>query len=74
VLSRYAVTLWNQGVHQGTTVPVATGERSISDIFFVPLVMCMVGFGLLFLALVLMRTATEIRARRIKALEARMRG
>jgi heme exporter protein C len=55
-------------------VPVATGERSISDIFFVPLVMCMVGFGLLFLALVLMRTATEIRARRIKALEARMRG
>ena len=74
VLSRYAVNFWNQGLHQGTTVPVATGERSISDIFFVPLVMCMVGFGLLFLALVLMRTATEIRARRIKALEARMRG
>jgi len=34
----------------------------------------MIGFGLLFFALVLMRTATEIRVRRTRALEARMRG
>jgi heme exporter protein C len=33
----------------------------------------MVGFALLFVALVLLRTRTEIRARRIKALLARER-
>ena len=73
VLSRYAVNFWNQGLHQGTSVPVATGERSVADVFFVPLVICMVGFGVLFLGLVLIRTQTEIRARRARALEARMR-
>ncbi|MCW1951424.1 MAG: transcriptional regulator, partial [Octadecabacter sp.] len=73
VLSRYAVNFWNQGLHQGTSVPVATGERTVSDVFFVPLLICMVGFGILFLGLVLIRTQTEIRARRMRALEARMR-
>ena len=68
LLSRYAVNFWNQGLHQGTSVPVATGGRTISDVFFVPLVISMVGFGLLFLALVLLRTRTEIRARRMSAL------
>ena len=67
VLSRYAVNFWNQGLHQGTSVPVATGQRSVSDVFFVPLVVAMVGFGLLFIALVLYRTGTEIRIRRTKA-------
>ena len=71
VLSRYAVNFWNQGLHQGTSVPVATGQRSVADVFFVPLVVAMVGFGLLFLALVLYRTGTEIRIRRTKALLAR---
>jgi heme exporter protein C len=71
VLSRYAVNFWNQGLHQGTSVPVATGERTVVDVFFVPLVISMVGFGLLFLALVLYRTGTEIRIRRTKALLAR---
>jgi len=73
ILSRYAVNFWNQGLHQGTSVPVATGERSVADVFFVPLVICMVGFGLLFVALVLIRTRTEIRARRTKALRSRQR-
>ena len=68
VLSRYAVNFWNQGLHQGTSVPVATGQRSVADVFFVPLVVAMVGFGLLFIALVLYRTGTEIRIRRTKAL------
>lgn len=71
VLSRYAVYFWNQGLHQGTSVPVATGGRSVSDIFFVPLVISMLGFGLLFLTLVLYRTGTEIRLRRARALVAR---
>jgi heme exporter protein C len=68
VLSRYAVNFWNQGLHQGTSIPVATGQRSVSDAFFYPALMCMIGFALLFLALVLLRTRTEIRARRIQAL------
>lgn len=71
ILSRYAVRFWNQGLHQGTSVPVATGERSVADAFWYPLLLCMVGFGLLFIALVLQRTRTEIRLRRMRALEAR---
>jgi heme exporter protein C len=71
VLSRYAVQFWNQGLHQGTSVPVATGGRSVSDVFFYPLAISMVGFGLLFLALVFYRTGTEIRLRRAAALRAR---
>ncbi|MBS1303523.1 heme ABC transporter permease CcmC [Loktanella sp. SALINAS62] len=71
ILSRYAVRFWNQGLHQGTSVPVVTGGRTISDVYFWPLVACMVGFGVLFIALVLMRTRTEIRVRRIRALAAR---
>lgn len=71
LLSRYAVNFWNQGLHQGTTVPVATGGRTISDIYFLPLVTAMVGFGLMFLALVLARTIMLIRQRRIAVLEAR---
>ncbi|MGJ8545724.1 MAG: heme ABC transporter permease [Sulfitobacter sp.] len=72
VLSRYAVQFWNQGLHQGTSVPVATGGRSVADVFFFPLVVCMVGFGLLFAALVLYRTGTQIRLRRARAILARM--
>jgi heme exporter protein C len=68
VLSRYAVNFWNQGLHQGTSIPVVTGERSVADVFFVPLLISMVGFGLLFLALTLYRTGTEIRVRRTKVL------
>ena len=71
VLSRYAVNFWNQGLHQGTSIPVATGERSVADVFFLPLLISMVGLGLLFLALTLYRTGTEIRVRRTKALLAR---
>ena len=72
VLSRYAVQFWNQGLHQGTSVPIATGERTVADVFFIPLLICMVGFGLLFVALVLYRTGTEIRLRRAQALRNRM--
>ena len=71
ILSRYAVQFWNQGLHQGTSIPVATGERSVADVFWYPLLLSMIGFGLLFVALVLYRTGTEIRLRRAAALRVR---
>ncbi|EAR52219.1 ABC heme exporter, inner membrane subunit CcmC [Oceanicola granulosus HTCC2516] len=73
ILSRYAVRFWNQGLHQGTSVPVATGGRTVADVYFIPLAIGMVGFGVLFVWLVLLRTGSEIRARRTRALLARAR-
>ncbi len=78
VLSRYAVLFWNQGLHQGASVMRAGAvagdtEERVSNVFATPLFVCMGGFALLFLVLVLYRTGTEIRARRIKALLARER-
>ena len=68
LLSRYAVNFWNQGLHQGATLSLDT-EENIADVFWVPLLVCIAGFVLLFIALVLMRTGTEIRLRRLRALE-----
>ena len=78
VLSRYAVNFWNQGLHQGASVMRAGAiagdtEERVSNVFAVPLFVSMAGFFLLFLTLVLLRTRTEIRARRIKALMAKER-
>ena len=79
ILSRYAVNFWNQGLHQGASIMRAgavTGtdtEEKVSNVFFYPLLVCIIGFVLLFVALVFYRTGTEIRARRIKALLARER-
>lgn len=70
VLSRYAAIFWAQGLHQGASLSVAEGER-MSSVFRYPLYLCMTGFGLMFLTLLLIRTRTEIRARRIAALDAR---
>ncbi|MEO0667090.1 MAG: heme ABC transporter permease [Pseudomonadota bacterium] len=70
VLSRYAVNFWNQGLHQGASLSLDK-EENVADVFYVPLLVCMAGFVLLFLALVLYRTGTEIRVRRTRALIAR---
>ncbi|MRX49409.1 transcriptional regulator [Paracoccus sp. S-4012] len=70
LLSRYAVNFWNQGLHQGATISVAPGDR-ISSTYSYPLYLCMLGFFLLFVALLLLRTRTEIRIRRLAALRAR---
>lgn len=72
VLSRYAAQFWSQGLHQGASLSLDK-EENVADVFWQPLVIAMVGFGLLFLALVLLRTRMEVRLRRIKALEARAR-
>ena len=79
LLSRYAVNFWNQGLHQGSSVLRAgavTGtdtEEKVSNVFFYPLFQCMIGFGRLFVTLVLLRTRTEIQHRRARALMARER-
>ena len=71
MLSRYAVLFWNQGLHQGASLSL-DAEENVSDVFWQPLVLCIVGFVLLFVALVLLRTRTEIRVRRAQALQKRM--
>lgn len=70
ILSRYAVNFWNQGLHQGASLSMDK-EENVADVFYFPLLACIAGFVLLFLALVLLRTRTEIRARRTRALLAR---
>ena len=72
LLSRYAVNFWNQGLHQGASLSL-DAEENVSDVFYLPLLVCIAGFVLLFIALVLYRTGTEIRARRMRALMARER-
>ncbi len=72
ILSRYAVNFWNQGLHQGASLSLDK-EKNVADVFYQPLLFCIAGFVLLFVALVLLRTRTEIRARRTKALLARER-
>jgi heme exporter protein C len=72
VLSRYAALFWNQGLHQGSSLSVDKAEH-VADVFWYPALVSITGFVLLFVALVIVRTNTEIRARRMRALLARER-
>ena len=72
LLSRYAVNFWNQGLHQGASLRLDK-EENVADVFYLPRLGGVAGFVLLFVALVLARTRTEIRARRLSALIARER-
>ncbi|RUS60535.1 heme ABC transporter permease [Pseudorhodobacter sp. E13] len=72
LLSRYAVNFWNQGLHQGASLSLDK-EENVADVFWYPALLCIAGFVLLFVTLVLLRTRTEIRARRLGALLARER-
>ena len=72
LLSRYAVNFWNQGLHQGASLSMDKQEH-VADVFWQPLVISIAGFTALFVLLVLIRTRTEIRARRLHALEQRER-
>ncbi len=72
VLSRYAANFWNQGLHQGASLSLDAKEN-VSDVFWQPLVITLAGFVALFLALVLLRTRTEIRRRRLHALAVKER-
>ncbi|MEQ6247642.1 heme ABC transporter permease [Sulfitobacter sp. HNIBRBA3233] len=71
LMSRYAVFFWSQGLHQGASLSLDK-EENISNVFWLPLVISIAGFTLLFLALVLYRTGTEISLRRARALSTRM--
>lgn len=68
LLSRYAVNFWNQGLHQGASLSLDK-EEHVSDVFYQPLLLSLAGFFFLFVALLLLRTRSEIRARRITALQ-----
>ena len=72
LLSRYAVNFWNQGLHQGASLSLDKKEN-VADVYYVPLLISIAGFILLFLSLVLLRTRTEIRSRRLAALLLRER-
>lgn len=72
LLSRYAVLFWNQGLHQGASLSL-DAEENVADVYWYPALVAIAGFILLFVALVLLRTRTEIRARRLHALEMRER-
>ncbi|MCY4006328.1 MAG: heme ABC transporter permease CcmC [Rhodobacteraceae bacterium] len=67
LLSRYAVNFWNQGLHQGATLSLDP-ETNIHNDFYLPLLVSIAGFVLLSIALILYRTRTEIRRRRIEQL------
>ena len=67
VVSRYAVYFWSQGLHQGSSLSLDK-ETNVADVFWRPLVVCIAGFFLLFLALPLLRVRTEIRLRRARAI------
>lgn len=71
-LSRYAVDFWNQGLHQGASLSL-DAEQHVADVYWQPLVISLLGFGGFFVTMVFIRTRTEIRKRRIHALELRER-
>jgi heme exporter protein C len=72
VISRYAAQFWNQGLHQGASLSL-DAEENVADVFWLPLVVSLAGFVALFVALVLLRTRTELRRRRLHALSLRGR-
>lgn len=72
LLSRYAVNFWNQGLHQDASMSV-DAETHVDNAYYLPLLVSIAGFVLFFIAIVLLRTRTEIRRRRMSALIARER-
>ena len=70
LLSRYAVLFWSQGLHQEATLSLDKATN-IHNVYYVPLLICMSGFGLLAIALVIYRTHTEINKQRLELLLSR---
>jgi heme exporter protein C len=72
LLSRYAVWFWDQGLHQGASLSV-DAEQHVDNSYFLPVVVMIAGFVLLFIALVLSGTRTHILRRRLNLIRARER-
>ena len=72
LLSRYSVLFWSQGLHQDATLSL-DAETHIHNVYYFPLLVCIAGFIMLFIALVLEGTRTDIRRNQIEALLARRR-
>ena len=66
------MNFWNQGLHQGASLSLDK-EENIADVFWLPLLVCIAGFVLLVRGAGVLRTATEIRARRLHAIGLRER-
>ena len=73
VLSRYAVKFWNQGLHQDSTIMKVGEKDPLDPAYYWPLIVCIIGIVALFVSLVLLRTVTEIRLRRLAVIETRER-
>lgn len=67
LLSRYAVRFWST-LHQDSSLTAVEAGQRIHDAFRTPLYLCMIGFYVFFVALLLLRARTEIRLRRARAL------
>jgi len=72
-LSRYAVNFWNQGLHQGASTFRADTQQPMAGIYLAPLMISLGAFFLFFVTMVFVRTRTEVRLRRLHALETRER-
>lgn len=68
LLSRYAVIFWNRGLHQGATISLDQ-ETNIHNVYYFPLLLCIGGFAILAVTLILYRTRTEILKTRIGAID-----
>jgi heme exporter protein C len=67
VLARYAVNFWAT-LHQGASLSIDQREN-VHDVFYAPLILMIIAHMLLFITLLLIGVRTEIRARRLRALQ-----
>lgn len=72
LLSRYAVYIWSNSQHQPPSLSL-DAEENVANAFWLPLVVCLAGMFLLVVALILLRTRTEIEVRRTRALQMKAR-
>ena len=66
LLSRYAVNFWKEGLHQEASLSLDP-ETNIHNAYYYPLLICMAGFALLSILLILVRTRTDLLEQRNRA-------
>ena len=71
IMSRYAVEIFDgRTLHQPASLSLDE-EENVSNVYYIPLLISIVGFYGAFLSLLLIRTRTEIRERRLRAIAMR---